>query len=681
MSYSSRNRDPRNYFRNFIRCGNLSCKKSCDENYLECDICMKRYHYKCKKVTLTAYLSIINSNSTYVCSDNCFRSIFPFHDLKDNEFLTTFINDKNEFPCKKCKLECLGGELMNCIQCDICDAWLHADCAKLEFDFQSYVEGKHDFICGKNCKDRSFTSVFPFYKIGFSKIDEFHPFRDNSLCKNCRNDCVSDCIQCDECSYWLHYNCAGLTKEQFEQFGNELRHTDFFCSKRCEIRSLPFSSFSDFIINPDDGPNDCSAVIQNNILAIPGTIDITSDNPVSSAVYNKGRKNTLSLDDKIKKAKSSKSVYFDKFLEIECSYLNPNNLNDQILFRDNSEFVAFHNNVRSMNANFDKVHDIFKNCSRKPDIMAFSDTQIRKTSIQPKTPNGYHEFVFTESPTKAGGVGFYLLETLDYKLCPDLSLNLDLCEDIWLEIENVNSPKLNNRGLIVGIVYRHGHNLKHFYETLSERLIILNQKKLKYLIVGDFNVDLMKYNLTGGITDYLDAIHSTGCTAFIDKPTRIISSAATCIDHVYSNMHTECLENYITLSSVSDHFGTLTKIKGVSKEIDKKDLYFRKTKLSDEKWEQFSLECQNSLKENVPFPHLLNANSLAESITNTYQGVIDKFMPLKRKPFKKLKEEPDRPWLTPGLKVSIKTMFELLHHSKLTRSADDYKKYKTYHSI
>ena len=103
----------------------------------------------------------------------------------------------------------------------------------------------------------------------------------------------------------------------------------FFCSKRCEIRSLPFSSFSDFIINPDDdGPNDCSAVIQNNILAIPGTIDITSDNPVSSAVYNKGRKNTLSLDDKIKKAKSSKSVYFDKFLEIECSYLNPNNLND-----------------------------------------------------------------------------------------------------------------------------------------------------------------------------------------------------------------------------------------------------------------------------------------------------------------------------------------------------------------
>ena len=75
------------------------------------------------------------------------------------------------------------------------------------------------------------------------------------------------------------------------------------------------------------------------------------------------------------------------------------------------------------------------------------------------------------------------------------------------------------------------------------------------------------------------------------------------------------------------------------------------------------------LAKNIPFPHLLNANSLAESITKTYQGVIDKFMPLKRKPFKTLKEKPDRPWLTQGLKVSIKTSFELLRISKLTGSA------------
>ena len=204
---------------------------------------------------------------------------------------------------------------------------------------------------------------------------------------------------------------------------------------------------------------------------------------------------------------------------------------------------------------------------------------------------------------------------------------------------------------------------------------MLNKKKQKYLIVGDFNVDLMKYNIATDPTDYLDAIHSTGCNVFIDKPTRIMPSKASCIDHVYSNMHTECLENHVLLSSVSDHFGTLTKIKGTSKDIDKNDLYFRKTKLSDEKWEKFNLECQNALKENVPFPHLLNANSLTESITNTYQEVIDKFMPLKRKPSQNLKDKPDRPWITSGLKVSIKRNFELLHLSKQSGSLENYQKY------
>ena len=133
-------------------CAYSTCKKSCDENYLECGICSKRYHYECKKVTKTAYLIIINNNLTYICSEECFRAIFPFNDLDDDDFLTTF-DETYEFPCKKCKLECLGDELMNCIECDMCNAWFHKKCAKLEFEYQSYVDGKHDFLCGKNCRD------------------------------------------------------------------------------------------------------------------------------------------------------------------------------------------------------------------------------------------------------------------------------------------------------------------------------------------------------------------------------------------------------------------------------------------------------------------------------------------------------------------------------------------------
>ena len=55
----------------------------------------------------------------------------------------------------------------------------------------------------------------------------------------------------------------------------------------------------------------------------------------------------------------------------------------------------------------------------------------------PKCPfEGYHDFEFTPNTRKAGGVGFFLKETFDFDLIPDLKMNLRLCEDIWLKVKN-----------------------------------------------------------------------------------------------------------------------------------------------------------------------------------------------------------------------------------------------------
>ena len=83
---------------------------------------------------------------------------------------------------------------MDCIQCDICDRWLHHNCANLQFDWGFYISNRYDFICSKKCE----WNVFPFSGvINSEKNDEFHPFRENYLCKICREDCLVDCIECD----------------------------------------------------------------------------------------------------------------------------------------------------------------------------------------------------------------------------------------------------------------------------------------------------------------------------------------------------------------------------------------------------------------------------------------------------------------------------------------------------
>ena len=46
-----------------------------------------------------------------------------------------------------------------------------------------------------------------------------------------------------------------------------------------------------------------------------------------------------------------------------------------------------------------------------------------------------------------------------------------------------------------------------------------------------------------------------------------------------------------------------------------------------------------------------------------------------------VKNEPDRPWISSGLKVSIDHMFELLQISKTSQSLEDHEKYKIVRSI
>ena len=146
---------------------------------------------------------------------------------------------------------------------------------------------------------------------------------------------------------------------------------------------------------------------------------------------------------------------------------------------------------------------------------------------------------------------------------------------------------------------------------------------------------------------------------------------------MYSNLHAECLENHIILSGVSDHYGTLSKIEGISKQIEKQDVYYRKTKLSDHKWEELKLDFKDRIKNDIPFPHLLNANSLANSVTDTCQASIFKFMP-EVKESKAQKSKPDRPWINLELKTKISHMYELLRISKETRLPQDYQNYKIY---
>ena len=190
----------------------------------------------------------------------------------------------------------------------------------------------------------------------------------------------------------------------------------------------------------------------------------------------------------------------------------------------------------------------------------------------------------------------------------------------------------------------------------------------------------MKYNVAHNVTDYMTAVASMGCNIMIDKPTRVTQSGGTCLDHVYSNLHCDIVDNYIVQADVSDHYGTLSKIKGLFDENTQSEIFYRKSNLSDYEWEAFNSELDSALQHLKRDFTTHDPNFLANKITQTYVELIEKYMPLKKLSINH-KRNPDKPWITQGLKKSIRTKFKLYKKARNSGKENHWSAYKKYLNV
>ena len=73
-------------------------------------------------------------------------------------------------------------------------------------------------------------------------------------------------------------------------------------------------------------------------------------------------------------------------------------------------------------------------------------------------------------------------------------------------------------------------------------------------LVGDFNIDVLKYNSCNYASEYIDLLFSHGFIQVVTKPTRCSHESATLIDHVITNVTKSSLNISILTSQLSDHF-------------------------------------------------------------------------------------------------------------------------------
>ena len=115
-----------------------------------------------------------------------------------------------------------------------------------------------------------------------------------------------------------------------------------------------------------------------------------------------------------------------------------------------------------------------------------------------------------------------------------------------------------------------------YLKPLSEKSISENKE---VILLGDFNIDLLKCDSNKNVSDFLDIIYSTNLVPNITSPTRLTSRSQTLIDNIFSSIiNDDCIAGNL-ISPISDHHAQFLIIPNYTiTQNSKKDLYKRNFK-------------------------------------------------------------------------------------------------------
>ena len=91
---------------------------------------------------------------------------------------------------------------------------------------------------------------------------------------------------------------------------------------------------------------------------------------------------------------------------------------------------------------------------------------------------------------------------------------------------------------------------KYYLSSLIETLSLENKK---IVLLGDFNVDLLKYDNNNDVSNFLDTMHCNLLLPHITSPTRITAKSSTLIDNIFSNFFESSLISGNIVTALSDH--------------------------------------------------------------------------------------------------------------------------------
>lgn len=237
------------------------------------------------------------------------------------------------------------------------------------------------------------------------------------------------------------------------------------------------------------------------------------------------------------------------YCDLECKYITEGDICEFFNTRKDCLNMV-HVNCRSLKHNFSSFSSFIDNFGNSLMISAVTETWLNDIIADLYQVEGY-VFVYKNRKTKLGGVGMYINSNYEFRVIDDLSKTTPYIECIFIELSVARIGKF-----IIGCVYRPPNSdIVSFNNEIRNILNNISIMKIPNVaILGDFNIDVLKYDSNSSAKSFIELMLSHSLVPVIKKPTRLQNSSCTLIDNIFVNCIDKDLSAAVIFNDISDHF-------------------------------------------------------------------------------------------------------------------------------
>lgn len=368
--------------------------------------------------------------------------------------------------------------------------------------------------------------------------------------------------------------------------------------------------------------------------------------------------------------------------DLKCKYLDEIEFSKEYSKSKKISFLSL--NIQSLPSKFNEFVEFLSGLGS--DGGFFDVIAVQETWQLPNTDmfmlDGYNSFFKTRNNNvQGGGVGLYVKDTIKATVIPELSVFTEkVFESIFVHLELPSGKKI-----IVSSIYRPNSKhprlspndqFDHSMDIFSNILSQLSEKKLESYLLGDFNIDLLKYDSHIKTNEYINNMFAFGFLQLITRPTRCIHGSVSLIDHLITNAIKDEYISGIITSRLSDHFPIFHFISDIKPKVMPKFIKIRD-------YSQANMKVFKAELKKINWNTVLQNNCAQESyniFSDELNFLHQLYFPIKEIRFNK-NIHAIEPWITSGILTSRRNKMSLCKLSIATPSPENIKHYKDYRNL